>query len=146
VRSTPEAGPLAADAALAPPTWHEHMRGPILGLDEAPPATPPGPSPVGGEDAGVAAREARSSSAADRRADQRARFDDDARADDELRKWPPYSGKPVSEVRWQALRYAAPIASQAEKLTIQAVDLSARGLSRLARYLEERRKERQRDR
>ena len=33
---------------------------------------------------------------------------------------------------------------QAEKLTIQAIDLSARGLSKLARYLEKRRQERQR--
>jgi hypothetical protein len=45
-------------------------------------------------------------------------------------------------VRWDALRYAAPVVSQAEKLTIKAIDLSGRGLSRLARYLEARRQER----
>ena len=59
-----------------------------------------------------------------------------------LRKWPPYTGKPVSEVQWDALRYAAPVVAQAEKLTIKAIDLSGRGLSRLARYLETRRQER----
>jgi hypothetical protein len=36
----------------------------------------------------------------------------------------------------------APIASQAEKLAIQAIDLSARGLAGLARYLDARRQER----
>jgi hypothetical protein len=36
----------------------------------------------------------------------------------------------------------APIASQAEKLAIQAIDLSARGLTQLARYLDARRQER----
>ncbi|HKG26998.1 MAG TPA: hypothetical protein VKB09_15210, partial [Thermomicrobiales bacterium] len=61
---------------------------------------------------------------------------------EELRKWPPYTGKPVSEVRWDALRYAAPIVAQAEKLTIKAIDLSGRGLVRLAGYLETRREER----
>jgi hypothetical protein len=59
----------------------------------------------------------------------------------ELRKWPPYTGKPVSDVS-EAMRYVAPIASQAEKLAIQAIDLSARGLAGLARYLEARRHER----
>jgi hypothetical protein len=62
--------------------------------------------------------------------------------DEELRKWPPYVGKPVSDVRWDALRYAAPVVSQAEKLTIKAIDLSGRGLSKLAQYLETRRQER----
>jgi hypothetical protein len=62
--------------------------------------------------------------------------------DAELRKWPPYSGKPVSEVHWDALRYAAPVVSQAEKLAIRAIDVSGRGLSRLARFLEARRAER----
>jgi hypothetical protein len=49
----------------------------------------------------------------------------------------------VSEVHWDALRYAAPIVAQAEKLAIKAIDLSGRGLSRLARYLEDRRQERE---
>jgi hypothetical protein len=40
------------------------------------------------------------------------------------------------------MRYVAPIASQAEKLAIQAIDLSARGLTGLARYLEARRVQR----
>ncbi len=39
-------------------------------------------------------------------------------------------------------RYAAPVVAQAEKLTIKAIDLAGRGLSRLARYLETRRQER----
>ena len=48
----------------------------------------------------------------------------------------------MSEVRWDALRFAAPIVAQAEKLFIKAIDLSGRGLSRFAGYLEERRQER----
>jgi len=48
----------------------------------------------------------------------------------------------VSEAPWEALRYAAPLAAKAEKLVIGTIDLSAKGLSRLARYLEARRQER----
>jgi hypothetical protein len=51
-------------------------------------------------------------------------------------------GKPVSDVSSEALRYAAPIVAQAEKLLIKAIDLSGRGLTRLAGYLEDRRQER----
>ena len=134
VRSTPEAAPLSEDEELTPPTWQEHMRGPILGTDgqplghaQAPEAGAPAPGPAAArEEEGV-------TSAASTATPQ---------GNDELRKWPPYSGKPVSEVRWDALRYAAPVVSQAEKLTIKAIDLSGRGLSRLARYLETRRQER----
>jgi hypothetical protein len=135
---TPEAGPLASDEALVPPTWREHMQGPILGLDETPATSPPGSSLAREEGDSVAAQEPSAPS----RISEGARRGD-KRGEEELRQWPPYSGKPVSEVRWEALRYAAPIASQAEKLAIQAVDLSARGLSKLARYLETRRQERE---
>nr|MBA3449825.1 hypothetical protein [Chloroflexia bacterium] len=67
-----------------------------------------------------------------------------AAAGEGLRKWPPYSGKPVSEVRWDALRYAAPVVAQAEKLSIKVIDLSGRGLSKLAAFLETKRQERER--
>lgn len=119
VQSTPEAGPLDEGTSLAPPTWQEHMRGPIPGLDDAVPtaaATEPPPQ------ASATREEA---------------------ASEELRKWPPYSGKPVSEVGWKEIaRYAAPVVSQAEKLAIKGIDLSARGLTKLARYLESRREQR----
>src|SRR5918997_6269200 len=36
VRSTPEAAPLSESEELKPPTWQEHMRGPILGTDGQP--------------------------------------------------------------------------------------------------------------
>src|SRR5215207_10186590 len=36
VRSTPEAAPLSESEDLTPPTWQEHMRGPILGADGLP--------------------------------------------------------------------------------------------------------------
>ena len=129
VRATPEAGPISEDEALhlQPPTWREHMRGPILGLDDGPPAPPPGPSPTGGERAQMTTPAQPSSRT----------------ADEELRKWPPYSGKPVSEAQWDAMRYVAPIMSQAEKLSIQAIDLSARGLSKLASYLKTRQQNRE---
>ena len=64
-------------------------------------------------------------------------------ADEELRKWPPYTGKPVSAAGWDALRFAAPIVSQAEKLAIKTIGLTGRGLSKLAQYLEARRLERE---
>jgi hypothetical protein len=41
------------------------------------------------------------------------------------------------------MRFVAPVVSQAEKLTIQAIDLSGRGLSKLAKYLETRRQDRE---
>ena len=134
VQSTPEAAPLSEGEELEPPTWQEHMRGPILGTDglplrqeqgESPPPSAPEPAAAREEDPGTSG--VSTSSAQD---------------GEELRKWPPYTGKPVSEVRWDALRYAAPVVAQAEKLTIKAIDLSGRGLSRLARYLETRRQER----
>src|ERR687893_1309739 len=36
VQSTPEAAPLSESEELTPPTWQEHMRGPILGMDGLP--------------------------------------------------------------------------------------------------------------
>src|SRR3712207_4656595 len=36
VQSTPEAAPLSESEDLTPPTWQEHMRGPILGTDGLP--------------------------------------------------------------------------------------------------------------
>jgi hypothetical protein len=110
------------------------MRGPILGTDgrpmgqeqgQAAASTAPEPAAAREEDAGTSATSAAAS-----------------QGGEELRKWPPYTGKPVSEVRWDALRYAAPIVAQAEKLSIKAIDLAGRGLSGLARYLEDRRRER----
>ncbi len=134
VQSTPEAAPLSESEELKPPTWQEHMRGPILGTDGLPI----------GQEHGQAATPSASEPAAAREEDAETSGGTTvaSRDDEALRKWPPYTGKPVSEVRWDALRYAAPVVSQAEKLTIKAIDLSGRGLSRLARYLETRRQER----
>lgn len=118
VQSTPEAVPLDDGGPLEPPTWREHMRGPIPGLEDE----PPGPAAAPKSPASVSREEPPS---------------------EELRKWPPHTGKPVSEVPWKEIaRYAAPIASQAEQLAIKGIDLSARGLTKLARYLESRRNER----
>ena len=140
VRLTPEAGPLGeqADGDLRPPTWQEHMKGPIIGLDDRPAAaskpeesasaqtqtpppaaqrTPPPPySPPAGS--GRTAED-----------------------DEELKKWPPYTGKPVSDTN-DAWRYAAPVVSQAEKLAISALGLAGTGLTKLAGFLEQRRQER----
>ena len=135
VRSTPEAAPLSGSADLTPPTWQEHMRGPILGTDglpfdqeQAPASTSSAAEPAAAREEDVA------SGAASASAPESA---------EELRKWPLYTGKPVSEVRWDELRrYTAPIVTQAEKLAIKAIDLSGRGLTRLAGYLEDRRQER----
>ena len=134
VQSTPEAAPLSESEDLKPPTWQEHMRGPILGADGQPmgqeqgqAAAPSAPEPAAAREEDAGTRDMSTAAAQD---------------DGEQRKWPPYTGKPVSEVRWDALRYAAPVVAQAEKLTIKAIDLSGRGLSRLARYLETRRQER----
>ena len=134
VRSTPEAAPLSEGEDLTPPTWQEHMRGPILGTDGLPLE----------QERGEAAAPSASEPAAAREEDAQTSGMSTAAPQDgeEQRKWPPYTGKPVSEVRWDALRYAAPVVAQAEKLTIKAIDLSGRGLSRLARYLETRRQER----
>jgi hypothetical protein len=137
VRSTPEAVPLSEGEQLKPPRWQEQMRGPILGTDGR---------PLGQEQAGAAAPSA-AAPAATREEDNAPSGASTAapQGGEELRTWPPYTGNPVSEVRWDALRYAAPVVAQAEKLTIKAIDLSGRGLSRLARYLEARRQERDAD-
>ena len=132
VQSTPEAAPLAESEELVPPTWQEHMRGPILGADGLPL----------GQEQGEAAAPPAPAAAREEDAETRGASTTSPQGGEELRKWPPYTGKPVSEVRWEALRYAAPVVAQAEKLTIKAIDLSGRGLSRLARYLESRRQER----
>ena len=135
VQSTPEAAPLSESEELRPPTWQEHMRGPILGTDGL---------PLDQEQDQAAASFAPQPAAA-RQEDAETSGTSTAAPQDgeELRKWPPYSGKPVSEVRWDAaLRYAAPVVAQAEKLIIKAIDLSGKGLSRLAGYLETRRQER----
>ena len=134
MQSTPEAAPLSESEELRPPTWQEHMRGPILGTDGL---------PLGQEQGQAAAPSAAEPQRRGRKTAETSGASTAAPQDgEELRKWPPYTGKPVSEVRWDALRYAAPVVAQAEKLTIKAIDLSGRGLSRLARYLETRRQER----
>ena len=136
VRSTPEAAPLGDDDVLTPPTWQEHMDGPILGMDDAPP-----PPAAGQESAGTS--EAASQSSDWKGVPTTSVASSERAAEEELRKWPPYTGKPVSAAGWDALRYAAPIVSQAEKLAIKAIGLSGRGLSKLAQYLEARRLERE---
>jgi hypothetical protein len=134
VRSTPEAAPLSESDELRPPTWQEHMRGPILGTDGLPL----------GQEQGQAAAPSSPQPAAAREEDAETSGGTTAVSQDgePSRAGPSYIGKPVSEVRWDALRYAAPVVAQAEKLTIKAIDLSGRGLSRLAHYLETRRQER----
>jgi hypothetical protein len=142
VRATPEAAPLDDDETLVPPTWQEHMSGPVPGLDARPsaPAAHPAGGPASAQDEAVASTRTSdwkgvpltSVGTASTRAD-----------DEELRKWPPYSGKPVSAAGWEALRYAAPVVSQAEKLAIKAIGLTGRGLSKLAKYLDERRRVRE---
>ena len=134
VQSTPEAAPLSESEELTPPTWQEHMRGPILGTDGLPLEQEQGEAAAPSASEPAAAREEDAATSGTSAASPQ--------DGDELRKWPPYTGKPVSEVRWDALRYAAPVVAQAEKLTIKAIDLSGRGLSRLARFLEDRRRER----
>jgi hypothetical protein len=134
VQSTPEAAPLSESEELRPPTWQEHMRGPILGTDGLPLGQEQGQAAAASAAEPAAAREEDSETSGAPTAEPQAA--------EELRKWPPYTGKPVSEVQWDALRYAAPVVAQAEKLTIKAIDLSGRGLSRFARYLETRRQER----
>lgn len=139
VRLTPEAGPLGeqSDAVLQPPTWQEHMKGPIPGLDDraavgnAPVAarttqTPPPPAAAQTPPPPYAPPTGGGRTAED---------------DDELKKWPPYTGKPVSDVQ-DAWRYAAPVVSQAEKLAISALGLAGTGLTKLAGFLEQRRQDR----
>ncbi len=138
VQSTPEAAPLSEGDELTPPTWQEHMRGPILGADGLPL----------GQEQGQATASPGTEPAAAREEDTEVSAPSTAapQSDDELRKWPPYTGKPVSEARWDEVRrYAAPIVTQAEKLAIKAIDLSGRGLTRFAGYLEDRRQEREPD-
>ncbi len=149
VYATPEAGPLDEGEGLVPPTLRDHLKEPILGLDDAPTSgnrpdptmattSPPTAAPAAAreEDGGFGEDASTFSSPPP--------VTRTAEDDRELKKWPPYSGKPVSDVQ-QALKYAAPVAAQAEKLAIGALDLSARGLSRLARFLAERREQRDAD-
>ena len=137
VRLTPEAGPLAEAAGdtLTPPTWQEHMQGPVLGLDDQPAvaAAPAAQAATGASvsDAAAAAAQASTFIGGERSPE------DDA----ELKKWPPHTGKPVSDVN-DAWRYAAPIVSQAEKLAISAIRLTGKGLTGLAGMLEQRRADR----
>ena len=139
VRLTPEAGPLGEQSAgeLRPPTWQEHMKGPILGLDDRPaspgkPAesvtaqTPPPPAATQTPPPPYSPPAGSGRTAED---------------DEELKKWPPYTGKPVSDVN-EAWRYAAPVVSQAEKLAISALGLAGNGLTKLAGFLEQRREDR----
>ena len=139
VRLTPEAGPLGGppDTVLHPPTWQEHMKGPIIGLDDRPAAA--------SKPAEAVAAQAPPPPAADRTPPPpyappagSGRTDED---DEELKKWPPYTGKPVSDVQ-DAWRYAAPVVSQAEKLTISALGLAGTSLTKLAGFLEQRRRDR----
>jgi hypothetical protein len=149
VQSTPEAAPLSASEDLIPPTWQDHMRGPILGSDGLPlgeertPTTTPTAPAAAREEMAAAPEGAMSASTQREAAGERGTSARSPQDDEELRKWPPYTGKPVSEVRWEALRYAAPVVAQAEKLTIKAINLSGRGLSKLAQYLEQRRQQRE---
>lgn len=136
VRLTPEAGPLAETAGdtLTPPTWQEHMQGPVLGLDDQPAAAAPAAQAATGasvSDAAAAAAQASTFLGGERSPE------DDA----ELKKWPPHTGKPVSDVN-DAWRYAAPVVSQAEKLAIGAISLTGKGLTKLAGFLEQRRNDR----
>ena len=147
VLSTPEAAPLPENEELVPPTWQEHMRGPILGTDGLPhgqgqgetQAAAPPPDPAAAREEVETTPQMSAPTGYDGSDQSTTRSPQD---DEELRKWPPYTGKPVSEVRWDALRYAAPVVAQAEKLTIKTIDLSGRGLLKLAQYLETRRQER----
>jgi hypothetical protein len=139
VRLTPEAGPLDEQAAgeLRPPTWQEHMKGPIIGLDDQPAAASKPAEPV--------TAQTPPPPAADRTPpppySPPAGSGRTAEDDEELKKWPPYTGKPVSDVN-EALRYAAPVVSQAEKLAISALGLAGTGLTKLAGFLEQRRQDR----
>jgi hypothetical protein len=134
VRSTPEAAPLSESEELKPPTWQEHMRGPILGTDGR---------PMGQEQGQTTAPSTAEPAAREEDTETSGTSTVASPGGEALRKWPPYTGKPVSEVRWDAaLRYAEPVVAQAEKLTIKVISLSGHGLSRLARYLETRRQER----
>jgi hypothetical protein len=139
VRLTPEAGPLGeqADEVLRPPTWQEHMKGPIIGLDDRPAAASTPAEPIAAQALPPPAAQPTPPPPYSPPADSGRTAEDD----EELRKWPPYTGKPVSDVN-EALRYAAPIVSQAEKLAISALGLAGTGLTKLAGFLEQRRLER----
>jgi hypothetical protein len=136
VRLTPEGGPLGEqpDTVLHPPTWQEHMKGPIIGLDGRP--------VTANKPAESLAAQAPPPPAADRTPPPPyappAGSSRTAEDDEELKKWPPFTGKPVSEVQ-DAWRYAAPVVSQAEKLAISALGLAGTGLTKLAGALEQRR-------
>ncbi len=141
VRLTPEAGPLGeqADGELRPPTWQEHMKGPILGLDDRPAAASKPAEPMSAQTPPPPAERTPPPPFAPPAGSGRTAEDDE-----ELKKWPPYTGKPVSEVQ-DAWRYAAPVVSQAEKLTISALGLAGNGLTKLAGFLEQRRMKRTSD-
>lgn len=145
VRPTPEAGPLSTGQAaeLTPPTLQDHMRDPILGLDDdsasatgtrTGPTTPP--SATGAPPHNVAAGAGQNG---DRTAQPQSPPPSRGAGAGEGEKWPPHGGKPVSETSDDVWRYAAPVVAQAEKLAIKAIDLSGRGLTGLARFLDERR-------
>jgi hypothetical protein len=142
VRLTPEAGPLGEqpDTVLHPPTWQEHMKGPILGMDDRK-AAPSGPaeSMTAQTPPPPAANRTPPPPYTPPTGSGRTAEDDE-----ELKKWPPYSGKPVSDVN-DAWRYAAPVVSQAEKLAISALGLAGNGLTKLAGFLEQRRQDRDSD-
>src|SRR5215210_4399221 len=57
VQSTPEAAPLSEGEELRPPTWQEHMRGPILGTDGLPPGQEQGQAAAPSASQPAAARE-----------------------------------------------------------------------------------------
>lgn len=136
VRLTPEAGPLAEqpDGDLRPPTWQEHMKGPIIGMDDRPAAaSQPAESVTAQTSRPPAAERTPPPPYSPPPGSGRTAEDDE-----ELKKWPPYTGKPVSDVN-EAWRYAAPVVSQAEKLAISALGLAGTGLTKLAGFLEQRR-------
>ena len=89
VQSTPEAAPLSESEELKPPSWQEHMRGPILGADGRPM----------GQEQGQAAASAAEPAAREEDTETSGASTAASAGDKELRKWPPYTGKPVSEVR-----------------------------------------------
>lgn len=140
VRLTPEAGPLGeqADSELRPPTWQEHMKGPIIGLDDREAAASKPAAPAAAAASQTSPPPAAQIPPPPYAPPAGSRTTED---DDELKKWPPYSGKPVSETQ-DAWKYAAPVVSQAEKLAISALGLAGTGLTKLAGFLEQRRQDR----
>ncbi|MFN8660966.1 MAG: hypothetical protein U0075_03695 [Thermomicrobiales bacterium] len=138
VRLTPEAGPLGEQAAseLRPPTWQEHMKGPIIGLDDRAAAPSKPAEPAAAQTPPPPAAQVPPPPYSPPAGSGRTAEDDE-----ELKKWPPYTGKPVSDVQ-DAWRYAAPVVAQAEKLAISALGLAGTGLTKLAGFLEQRRQDR----